>query len=365
MNSQLGDESRVYIIAEAGVNHNGSLDLAKRLVDAAADAGADAVKFQTFKADKLVSREAPKAGYQLANTDNQESQYEMIKKLELDEAAHAILIEYCKSKGIEFLSTPFDLESLDLLARRLDLFRIKLPSGDITNAPLLLETALTGKPAILSTGMSTLGDIELALGVLAFGYLRLNEAPSIAAFERAYGSNAGRQKLRDNLTLLHCTTEYPAPFDEVNLHAMTTMRQAFGVPVGYSDHTRGIAIPLAAVALGAVMIEKHFTLDQNLPGPDHKASLEPAELHQMVRSIREVEAAMGSTIKQPALSELGNRLVARKSLVAASAIGKGELFTAQNVAIKRPGDGISPARYWEWVGKTATRDYTADSKLES
>ena len=365
MNSQIHDKRRVYVIAEAGVNHNGSLDLAKRLIDVAAEAGADAVKFQTFKADKLVSREAPKAGYQLANTDNQESQYEMIRKLELDGDAHKILIEHCKSKDIEFLSTPFDLDSLDLLSRELDLSRIKLPSGDITNAPLLLATALTGKPVILSTGMSTLGDIELALGILAFGYLPMNEAPSIGAFERAYGSNAGRQRLRENLTLLHCTTEYPAPFDEVNLRAMTTMRQAFDVPVGYSDHTRGIAVPLAAVALGAVMIEKHFTLDQSLPGPDHKASLAPVDLSEMVRSIREVEAAMGSAIKQPAVSELGNRLVARKSLVAASAIGKGELFTAQNVAIKRPGDGISPARYWEWVGKIAARDYTADSKLES
>ena len=216
---------------------------------------------------------------------------------------------------------------------------------------------------ILSTGMSTLGDIETALGVLAFGYLKPNEAPSLAAFERAYGSVSGRQKLRDNLTLLHCTTEYPAPFDDVNLHAMITMRQAFGLPVGYSDHTRGIAIPLAAVALGAVVIEKHFTLDQDLPGPDHKASLEPGDLKQMVRAIREVEAALGSSVKRPAASELGNRLVARKSLVAAAAIRKGEPFTPGNIAIKRPGDGISATHYWEWLGKCADRDYLVDEKL--
>ena len=357
--------SRVYVIAEAGVNHNGSIEQAKRLVDVAAEAGADAVKFQTFKADKLVSRAARKADYQVANMGTSESQHEMIKKLELDDAAHEVLIQHCKLRGIEFLSTPFDLESLDLLARTFDLSRIKLPSGDITNAPLLLAAARTGKPAILSTGMSTLGEIETALAVLAFGYTEADAPPSLAAFQGAYGSAAGQKALQDKLTLLHCTTEYPAPFAEVNLRAMATLRDAFGLRVGYSDHTPGIAIPVAAVALGAVLIEKHFTLDRNLPGPDHKASLEPEELRQMMQSIREVETALGSAIKQPAASELRNRPVARKSLVAACDIAKGQLFTPENLAIKRPGDGISPIHYWDWLGKTAERDYQQDDKVQS
>lgn len=357
--------SRTYIIAEAGVNHNGSLDLAKRLIDAAADAGADAVKFQTFKADKLVSQAAPKAAYQIKNTDASESQYEMIQKLELDEAAHATLVLHCKSKGIEFLSTPFDLESLGMLAQKFDLSRIKIPSGDITNAPLLLEAACTGKPVILSTGMSTLGEIEMALGVLAFGFTVKCELPSLAAFEKAYGSIAGRKALQDKVTLLHCTTEYPAPFADVNLLAMTTLQQAFGLPVGYSDHTQGFAIPIAAVALGAIIIEKHFTLNRNLPGPDHKASLEPDELKQMICSIREVELALGSSIKQPVASELKNRPIARKSLVAGRDICKNEAFTQDNLAVKRPGDGISPIHYWEWLGRTADRDYRRDDKVQS
>ena len=364
MHSRAYPPTNVYIIAEAGVNHNGSIDLAKKLIDAAADAGADAVKFQTFKADKLVSRSAPKAGYQLERTDALESQHEMIRKLELDEAAHHALIQHCRVKGIEFLSTPFDIESLDLLSVTFQLPRIKLPSGDITNAPLLLAAAKTNKPVILSTGMCTLGDIETALGVLAFGYSGGNEAPSITAFEAAYASPEGRKKLQNNVTLLHCTTEYPAPYNDVNLRAMGTMHEAFGLPTGYSDHTCGIAIPIAAVALGAVVIEKHFTLDRNLPGPDHKASLEPCELKRMVAAIREVELALGSGIKQPAPSERANRAVARKSLVAAKPIRKGESFDADNIAVKRPGDGVSAVHYWHWLGKIAGRDYAIDDKLE-
>ena len=357
--------SHVYVIAEAGVNHNGSLEQAVKLIDVAAEAGADAVKFQTFRADQLVSRTATKAEYQTRHTDAQESQHAMIKKLELDEAAHATLILHCQKKGIEFLSTPFGLDSLEMLVKKFELSRIKLPSGDITNAPLLLEAARTGKPVILSTGMSTLGEIETALGILAFGYTENDEPPSLMAFERAYGSAMGRKALQDKVALLHCTTEYPAPFAEINLRAMDTLRQAFGLPVGYSDHTSGIAIPVAAVAMGAVIIEKHFTLDRNLPGPDHKASLEPDELKRMVLSIREVELALGSSIKQPASSELKNRPVARKSLVAARDIRKGEHFTQDNLAIKRPGDGISPIRYWEWLGKIADRDYQQDEKVQS
>lgn len=357
--------SGTYIIAEAGVNHNGSLEQALQLIDVAADAGADAVKFQTFRADQLVSRTAAKAEYQARLTDAQESQYEMLKKLELDEAAHAVLIRHCRNKGIEFLSTPFDLESLEMLAGKFDLSKIKLSSGDITNAPLMLAAAQTGKPVILSTGMSTLEEIEMALGVLAFGYAGKDEPPSLGAFVQAYGSDAGRKALRDRVVLLHCTTEYPAPFSEVNLRAMAALQHAFGLPIGYSDHTPGITIPVAAAALGAVIIEKHFTLDHNLPGPDHKASLEPDELKKMVLSIREVELAQGSPIKQPSPSELKNRPIARKSLVAARAIPKGEPFTSANLAVKRPGDGISPLCYWEWLGKTADRDYQPDDRVQS
>jgi N-acetylneuraminate synthase len=354
----------VYVIAEAGVNHNGSLDLAKRLVDVAAAAGADAVKFQTFKADNMVSRAAPKAEYQMANTGGQESQHDMIKRLELDDTAHAVLIQHCRAQNIEFLSTPFDLESLALLARKYALPRIKLSSGDITNAPLLIETARTGKSIILSTGMSGLGEIETALALLAFGYTEQEEQPSLRAFEKAYGSATGRVALQGKVTLLHCTTEYPAPFADVNLQAMVALRQAFGLEVGYSDHTPGIAIPVAAAALGAKIIEKHFTLDRSFPGPDHKASLEPDELRQMVRSVREVESALGSGIKYRAASELKNRSVARKSLVAARDIHKGEPFTQENLAVKRPGDGISPIRYWECLGKISDRDYRLDDQIQ-
>ncbi|MBB3213010.1 N-acetylneuraminate synthase [Herbaspirillum sp. Sphag1AN] len=358
----------VYIIAEAGVNHNGSLELAKKLVEAAAFAGADAVKFQTFKANKLVSRSAPKAQYQLSTTDVQESQHEMIRKLELSEADHRALIAHCATHNIEFLSTPFDHESLQLLVGNFDMPRVKLSSGDITNAPLLLAVAQTGKPAIVSTGMSTMDEIKTALSVLAFGYIQGNvpdRLPSLAAFESAYITSEGQSLLRKNVTLLHCTTEYPAPFEDVNLHAMNTIASQFGLSVGYSDHTVGIAVPVAAVALGATLIEKHFTLDRSLPGPDHKASLEPDELKAMVQSIREVELALGSSIKQPASSELKNRAIARKSLVAAVDIAQGELFTIDNLTVKRPGDGIAPIRYWDYIGKPADRNYLADDKVLS
>lgn len=356
--------THVYIIAEAGVNHNGSLDMAKELIDVAVEAGADAVKFQTFKAENVISRTAPKAEYQTKTTDAAESQFEMVKKLELDEAAHKSLIEYCHRRGIHFLSTPFDLESVDLLAHIFDLPRLKLPSGEITNAPLLLKAGRTGKPIILSTGMSTLGEIELALGVLAFGYTRPSDKPSFTAFQEAYRSEIGQETLRKNVVLLHCTTEYPAPFNDVNLRAMDTLSTAFGLPVGFSDHTPGISISIAAVARGAVVIEKHFTLDRNLPGPDHQASLEPEELKAMVQSIRQVEAALGSPLKIPAHSEIKNISVARKSLVAARDIREGELFTEENLTVKRPGTGVSPMNYWEWMGKVAEKAYSADEVIE-
>ncbi|MFC4768240.1 N-acetylneuraminate synthase [Effusibacillus consociatus] len=353
----------VYIIAEAGVNHNGSLDLAKKLIDVAAEAGADAVKFQTFKADNLVRKNASKAEYQTRTTDASESQYAMIKKLELDEEDHQILIQHCDHRGIQFLSTPFDFDSVDLLVHKFNVKQLKISSGEITNAPLLLKAARSSKPIILSTGMSTLGEVEQALAVLAFGYTEPDSMPSIEAFHFAYCSVEGQQALRQNVVLLHCTTEYPAPFEDVNLRAMDTLATAFGLPVGFSDHTSGIAVPIAAVARGAVVIEKHFTLDRNLPGPDHKASLEPDELKDMVRSIRQVEAALGSPLKTPAPSELKNISVARKSLVAARTIREGEIFTTENLTVKRPGDGISPMYYWEWLGKTAEKNYEADEKV--
>jgi N-acetylneuraminate synthase len=352
------------IIAEAGVNHNGSLDLAIQLVDAAVSAGADVVKFQTFRADKLVSRTAPKAEYQKHNTGGGETQHEMIRRLELDEAAHLRLHRHCQSKGITFMSTPFDLESLDMLVAGFDLPFIKLASGEITNAPFLLAAARTGRPIILSTGMSDLGEVENALAVLAFGYSSPDAAPSLAGFKAAYYSEVGQSRLQEKVTLLHCTTEYPAPFDEVNLRAMATLRQAFSLPVGYSDHTQGIAIPIAAAALGATVIEKHFTLDRTLPGPDHQASLEPSELADMVRAIRQVERSMGRAPKSPSTSELKNRAVARKSLVAACEILQGEVFSIKNLTVKRPGDGISPLYYWDWLGKRALRPYLQDESIE-
>jgi len=351
-----------YIIAEAGVNHNGSLDMAKELVEVAAKSGADAVKFQTFKADRLVSRLAPKAEYQAKTTGTVESQHEMIRKLELDEHAHEALMEHCKVCGIGFLSTPFDLESVDLLAGQFDLPCIKIPSGDITNAPLLFKIGQTGKPVILSTGMSTLGDIEDALGVLAFGHLNTG-IPSIAAFRAAYFSAEGQAILQAKVTLMHCTTEYPAPLEDVNLKVMDTLINAFGLQVGYSDHTEGFAVSIAAVARGAVVIEKHFTLDRNLPGPDHKASLEPGELKQLVDAIRVVEQVLGSGRKYPTPSELKNMSVARKSLVADRTITAGEPFAAGNLAVKRPGNGLSPMHYWELLNRKAGRDFSVDEEV--
>ena len=354
---------QTYIIAEAGVNHNGSIDMAKKLIDAAADAGADAVKFQTFKAEALVSNRAPKAAYQKAATDTPETQLDMLRRLELDEAAHRTLVAHCRKRKIQFLSTPFDEVSLDLLARRINVPLLKLPSGEITNGPLLLAAAKTKKPVILSTGMSTLAEVRTALGVLAFGYTSKSKKPSFAAFKDAYESKAGQRALKAKVTLLHCTTEYPAPFSEVNLRAMNTMREAFDLPVGLSDHTQGIAVSLAATALGASVIEKHFTLDRTLKGPDHKASLVPAELRELVISIREVEKSLGSAKKAPTKSELKNIRVARRSLVALCDITRGERFTAENLGTKRPGSGASPFRYWQMLAKKADKNYRKDEMV--
>jgi N-acetylneuraminate synthase len=356
----------IYVIAEAGVNHNGSLDMARQLVEVAAEAGADAVKFQTFKASNLVSKTAPKAAYQLQTTEQTESQYEMIKKLELPAEHHRILIDHANKHGIEFLSTPFDEQSLNLLIGEFGLKTIKIPSGEITNGPFLLQVAQTGSRIILSTGMSTLGEIEEALSVLAFGFLHdAQSTPSHQNFEAAYFSDEGQQALLEHVTLLHCTTEYPAPFADVNLRAMDTMAAAFGLPVGYSDHTNGIHIPIAAAARGAVLIEKHFTLDRDLPGPDHRASLEHEELKAMVQGIRDTEQALGSGLKRPAPSETLNRQVVRKSLIATRAISKGTKFTSGDITCKRPGNGISPMSYWNWLGQQANRDFETDDCIDS
>ena len=356
----------VYVIAEAGVNHNGSREMAFHLVDAAVQAGADAVKFQTFKAENLVTRRAQKASYQKQTTDEGESQFSMLKRLELAHDTHHELVSYCQDKGIDFLSTAFDSESLNFLVKDVGLKMLKISSGEITNGPLLLEHALTGCDLILSTGMATLVEVEDALGVLAFGFLNLNSAqidPSSEAFQKAFLSEEGRRRLKEKVTLLHCTTEYPAPMNEINLNAILTMHNVFGLKVGYSDHSEGISVATAATALGVTLIEKHFTLDRSLPGPDHRASLEPDELKSMVVAIRSVEVALGNGTKEPAPSELKNRDVARKSLVATREISEGEEFDENNIAVKRPGTGISPMCYWELLGEKASKNLVSDQAL--
>ena len=329
---------RVFIIAEAGVNHNGDIRIAKKLVDAAKSAGVDAVKFQTFKAENLVSRKAEKAEYQKQNTLGSESQLEMIKKLELSFSDFREIQAYCKEKAIIFLSTPFDLESIDIL-ENLKMPIYKIPSGEITNLPYLLRIAHLGKPVILSTGMSDMEEIEIALKILQ-------------------NNGAGR------ITLLHCNTQYPTPFEDANIKAMQTLRDCFNVEVGYSDHTLGIEAPIAAIALGAVVIEKHFTLNKDMEGPDHKASLDPDELRMMVASIRNIERALGDGIKQPSKSEAPNIEVARKSIVAWRNIRKDEFFTEDNLTVKRPGNGISPLKWFEVLGKRAKRDFNEDELIE-
>jgi len=327
----------IFIIAEAGVNHNGSLDLALQLIEAAKESGADAVKFQTFKADSLATASAHKAAYQERTTGKAESQFEMLKRLELGIEAHRKLIEHCQRIGIQFLSSPFDIESADLL-ETMELPLYKIPSGEITNVPYVRHIAGKGKPVILSTGMCTLGEVEEAIKIL-------------------------RDSGAADITLLHCVTEYPAPFNEINLRAMQTMRMAFGLPVGYSDHTPGIEISIAAAALGAVVIEKHFTLDRDLPGPDHAASLEPTELRQLVNAIRHVEAALGSGIKTPAKCEIPNMSMTRKSVVAARTLNAGHKLQSDDLAIKRPGNGITPGQLGDLVGRTLGSDVQKDELL--
>ncbi len=356
-------DKAVFFIAEAGVNHNGSLDLALQLVDVAADAGADAVKFQTFKADKLATAQAVKADYQVTNTQEAGSQREMLRRLELAPERHEILLAHCRKRGISFMSTAFDEESLAMLAP-LKMPAIKIPSGDISCGPMLLQAARLRQKLIVSTGMSTLSDIEQALGVLAFGLLSDVMPTGRADFDAAYCSAAGRQALAAHVTLLHCVTQYPAPAAAVNLRAMDTMATAFSLPVGYSDHTLGIEVSIAAVARGACVIEKHFTLDRTLPGPDHAASLEPPELKHLISAIRNVEQALGSALKQPAAQEVRNRPIARRSVVAARSISQGETVTYDMLTSKRPGMGISPIDIWSLVGRRANRSYQPDEQID-
>jgi N-acetylneuraminate synthase len=333
--------SKTIIIAEAGVNHNGSMKNAFRLIDAAVDAGADYIKFQTFKAEKSVSKLAKKAEYQIKNTDNKdESQLEMLKKLELSHNQHEKLIAYCREKQIKFFSTAFDLKSLEYL-HSIGLELVKIPSGEITNLPYLRKAASLFKKVILSTGMSTMEEIKAALDVFI---------------------SAGINK--EYITILHCNTEYPTPMEDVNLKAMLSIKKEFGTKVGYSDHTLGIEVPIAAVALGACMIEKHFTLDKTMDGPDHKASLEPHELKAMVSAIRNIEKALsGSGVKEVSLSEKKNLSIARKSIVAKTEIKKGEFFSDLNITTKRPGTGISPMKWDEVIGKTASRNFQEDELI--
>ena len=334
--------NKVIIIAEAGVNHNGDVELAKKLIDVAVDAGVDYVKFQTFKSESLVSKFAKKAEYQIENTqDAIESQLQMLKKLELSNSQHFELVEYCNNKNISFFSTAFDLESLTFL-RELGLNIVKIPSGEITNLPYLRKAAELFKKFIISTGMSTMGEIEEALDVFL---------------------QAGIKK--NHITILHCNTEYPTPMSDVNLNAMLAIQKMFGVKVGYSDHTMGIEVPIAAVAMGGTMIEKHFTLDRSLPGPDQLASLEPDELKNMVHSIRNIEKAIGGTgIKEPSESEIKNISIARKSIVAKTLIQKGDMFTEFNITTKRPGMGLSPMKWDEVIGKVACQDFDEDELIK-
>lgn len=334
--------NKVLIIAEAGVNHNGSLENAFKLIDAAVDAGVDYVKFQTFKSENLVSKSAKKADYQIQNTGNStDSQYEMLKKLELSRENHELLIDYCKQKSIQFFSTAFDLDSLAYL-KEIGLDLVKIPSGEITNLPYLRKAAQLFNKVILSTGMCTMEDIEAAINVFL--------AEKIS---------------KENITILHCNTEYPTPMNDVNLKAMLSIQQKFGTNIGYSDHTLGIEVPVAAVALGGAVIEKHFTLDNTMEGPDHAASLEPHQLKEMVKAIRNIEQAIsGDGIKKPSESEMKNIEIARKSIVASAQISKGEIFTEENLTIKRPGTGISPMKWDEVIGKVALRDYSTDDLIE-
>lgn len=356
--------SRVYVIAEAGVNHNGRRDLAFQLVKAAAEAGADAVKFQTFDSAKLASAGAPKAAYQKEATDAQESQLEMLRALELPLSWHGELQDYASSLGIAFLSTAFDTGSLEFLVR-LGVPVFKVPSGELTNGPLLWQFARTGKPLIVSTGMATLSEVEQGLAIIAHAFKATAEPASIEEVWRSWSHAANRSSLHGRVTLLHCTSKYPTPYDEVNLRGMDTLASAFGLPVGYSDHTKGALIALAAVARGATVIEKHFTLDRDLPGPDHKASLDCLELAALVLDIRRLESALGDGRKCPQPGEWNTREAARQQVVAARNIASGAVLTREDLTTTRSGGGLCPTALWGLVGRTAGRGYKAGDAIES
>lgn len=349
--------NKTLIIAEAGVNHNGEINKAKELIDAASESGADVVKFQTFKANKLVTDNAPMADYQQTNTGKKGTQKSLLEKLEISYDAHFELAEYSKSKNIEFLSTPFDIESADFLINKLKLKRIKIGSGLINHAPYLYFIASHKIPLILSTGMCTLDDIENSLAMIFYGYQHNSQPTNYEIVKSFFNNEYDPKILSDKVSLLHCVTNYPCMYSEVNLRAMHTIQEKFGLEVGYSDHSLGVEIPCAAVAMGAKVIEKHYTLDKNLPGPDHKASLDPFELKDMVSKIRHIESALGNGEKKPTESERKNIPIVRMSLTAADEIQVGSVFTEQNVSIKRPGNGVSPLMYWDIIGKTATQSY--------
>lgn len=354
--------THVKIIAEAGVNHNGSLALAKKLIDAAVDANVDIVKFQTFKADALASKSAPKAAYQIKTTGNDQSQYEMLKALELSFEDHFELIDYCNKRSIEFLSTPFDLECLDFLVNNLKLKRLKVGSGDMTNAPLLYEMGKTGLPVIMSTGMASTEEIAESLSVLAYGYLG-HANPKREKFVGLDLSDEALSALQEKVTLLHCTTAYPASVESLNISALQTLASSFKLPTGFSDHSEGILASVVAVSMGACVIEKHMTLDKTMEGPDHNASLEPDEFKEMVSQIRYATTARGSGEKAPQTSEIKNINVARKSLVAKCDIQNGDILSPDNVTLKRPGSGLSPFLYWDVIGKKAPNDIKQDAPI--
>ncbi|WP_312504886.1 N-acetylneuraminate synthase [Lysinibacillus sp.] len=356
--------NKTYIIAEAGVNHNGSLKMAKELVKVAKEAGADAVKFQTFKAENLVTKQAKQAEYQVENLGEATSQLVMLKKLELTYEEFVELQVFCQIEQIEFLSTPFDFESVDFLIDKLSIETVKIPSGELTNAPFIHYMATKRKPIILSTGMATIEEIHEALAFIAYGLVKPLETVTVESVQEFYGTKEAKQVLQQYVTLLHCTTQYPAPASSINLSAMEEMNRIFRLPIGLSDHSEGIHIPITAVSMGATVIEKHFTLDKALEGPDHIASLNPDELKAMIFGIREIEQALGDGIKKPTFTELQNRIPVRKSLVAKKAIRLGEVFSPSNLTVKRPGNGVEPSKYWSYIGKVASKSYEEDELID-
>ncbi|MEK5531479.1 N-acetylneuraminate synthase [Viridibacillus sp. FSL R5-0468] len=353
-----------YIIAEAGVNHNGSFSLAKKLVYTAKKAGADAVKFQTFHAENLVTKEAMQADYQVENLGEATSQYEMLKSLELSYEEFTALKNYCDEIEIEFLSTPFDHDSVDFLVDDLQMQTIKIPSGELTNSPFIHYIATKKKKMIISTGMATIAEIHEALSFVAYGLAKPYEEVSIENVHSYYKTNEAKEILQKFVTVLHCTTEYPAPFETINLKAMNQLAVELNLPIGFSDHSQGILVPIAATSMGATIIEKHFTMDRNLPGPDHVASLEPLELSAMIEGIRQIESALGTGLKEPTAMEMKNRVAARKSLVASTDIKQGEILKISNIAVKRPGNGISPSKYWSILGEKSTKFYKEDEQID-